>query len=82
MPRQKKFKPIAQEQLEVELRDRYGGMMTAAAVGRELGLTHQYTYVAWLKDVPYVNVNGRKRYRCADVAEKIYMSTTTEGEAS
>ena len=75
MPRVKKFKPLAQEELENELRDRYGGMMTALDVARELGLKHHSAYTAWLSDVPATIVNGLKRYRVAVVAEKIYKST-------
>lgn len=72
MPRQKKFKCYEQELLEEELRARYGGMMTAAAVGQELGLLHHKSYNAWLADVPSVLVNGRSRWRVADIAEKIF----------
>ena len=75
MPRVKKFKPLAQEELENELRERYGGMMTALDVGRELGLRHHSAYNAWLESVPATIVNGLKRYRVAVVAEKIYKST-------
>ena len=73
MPRVKFTTPPEQLEIEDDLRKRYGGMMTAAAVGRELGLTiHQYTI--WLRDVNFVMVNGRKRYRVAAVAEKLYRS--------
>ena len=75
MPRVKKFKPIAQEELENELRERYGGMMSALDVARELGLRHHSAYNAWLADVPATIVNGLKRYRVAAVAEKIYKNT-------
>ena len=69
---------MAQEELENELYDRYGGMMSALDVARELGIVHYSAYHAWLADVPAVIVNGRKRYRVAAVAEKIYKSTEVE----
>ena len=72
MPRVKYGIPPEQLELEEELRDRYGGMMTAAEVGRELGLSGPHHYNDWLRDVPAVMVNGRKRWRVARVAEKIY----------
>ena len=75
MPKIKKFKPIEQEQLEEELRSRYGGMMDAKHVGVELSLNHFNSYTEWLADVPYVKVGKRKKWRVADVAEKIYRCT-------
>lgn len=73
MPRVKYLTPPGQLEIEDELRNRYGGMMTAAAVGRELGLSIQQ-YTVWLRDVNFVMVNGRRRYRVAAVAEKLYRS--------
>ena len=74
MPKIKKLKPPLQQQLEDELRSRYGGMMCALDVARELGITHHSSYEKWLADVPCVRVNKLRRWRCADVAEKIYRS--------
>ena len=78
MPKVKKFKPIEQEIIEDDLRSRYGGMMDAKSVGTELGLTHHSSYENWLSDVPFVRVNRLRRYRVADVAEKIYRSINAE----
>ena len=74
MPKVKQFKPLLQQQLEDELRSRYGGMMCALDVARELGIKHHSAYEAWLADVPCVRVNKKRRWRCADVAAKIYRS--------
>ena len=75
MPRVRLAVPAAQLELEDELRSRYGGMMTAAEVGRELGISDHTTYEKWLADVKFVRVNNRKRWRVADVAGKIYRNT-------
>ena len=74
MPKIKTLKPPLQQQLEDELRSRYGGMMRALDVARELGIKHHSAYEAWLADVPCVRVNRLRRWRCADVAAKIYRS--------
>jgi len=72
MPRVKLLIPPEQQLLEDELRERYGGMMTAIDVGRELGVKHHSTYEAWLADVPHTMVNGHKRWRVSRIAEKMY----------
>lgn len=64
--------------LEEELRSRYGGMMTATDVQRELSFAHHKPTEDWLRDVPYTEVNNRKRWRVRFVAEKIYKNTHTE----
>lgn len=74
MPKVKTLKPPLQQQIEDELRSRYGGMMSALDAARELGLKDHHSYEAWLKDVPCVRVNNRRRWRCADIAAKIYKS--------
>ncbi len=75
MPRTKYGTPKEQLDLENELRNRYGGMMTAKDVGRELGMHRHEAYSLWLADVSYVLVNNRKRYRVTEVAKKIYLNT-------
>lgn len=74
MPRITFLAPPEVTQLADDLRKKYGGMMTARDVGREIGVTHADSYVKYLKDVPAVIVNNRKRYRVMDVAKKIYDS--------
>ena len=72
MPRTRVGIPAEQLEIEEDLRERHGGAMTALDVGRELGLSKYTSYNAWLSDVPSIDVNGRKRYRVRDVAEKLY----------
>lgn len=74
MPRVKIGVPPEQLAIEDELRERYGGMMKALDVARELGLKHHSSYENWLSDVPHVIVNGLKKWRVKDVAEKIYQN--------
>lgn len=72
MPKLKKFKPIELEEREKELRKLYGGMMSSADVGEELGRLDPKTVRKWLVGIEGVNVNGRLRFRVADIAEREY----------
>ena len=72
MPRTKVGVPPEQLIIEEELRTRYGGMMSAAAVGRELGLCKAPSYTRWLDGLPYNEVNGRKKWSVRDIARKIF----------
>lgn len=72
MPKLKKFKPPEQEARETELRKLYGGMMTGADVAEELGRVDPKTARTWLKGLEGINVNGRLRFRVADIAEREY----------
>lgn len=69
MPKLKKFKPPAQQAREEELRKRYGGMLCVAEVARELGVVRK-TAEKWLSGLTAVNVNGRPRYKVADIVER------------
>ena len=72
MPKQKKFVPVEQEEREQELRKRYGGMMSSADVGEELGRMDPKSVRKWLSGLTGVNVNGRLRFRVADIAAREY----------
>lgn len=72
MPRVKYCLPSLQREIEDDMRSRKGGMLTVSDVSRELGLADLKRCRIWLSDVPKVVVNGRPRYRGADVAKKIY----------
>ena len=72
MPKVNWCVPQRQREIAEELRERYGGMMTASDVMRELGLNHDAPTTRWLEGVPAVIVNNRKRYRVSDIASKIY----------
>lgn len=54
-----------------ELRQLYGGALTLAQVGKTIGARSKDTQRAWTKDVPYVMINGRKKWLVSDVAKKI-----------
>jgi len=59
-----------QRQKTEELRQRYGGAMTAAAVGREIGIKKPEHYMKWL--APLTRNKVTKRYDTAEVARKMY----------
>lgn len=60
--------------LEESLRSRYGGMLKASDIKGELGL-QRAAVAKWVKDLKYVEVNGRKKYPVAEVAKKIIGNT-------
>ena len=64
--------PDKQRELENIIKEQFGNMLTAIDVGSFLGLKHQHSYTKWLKDVPALTVNDRKKYFAADVAKKLY----------
>ena len=66
--------PPEMRQIEYELRDRYGGCLTLADVGRELGIKRHRSISDWLSELTPLEINGRKKWRAADVARKIYES--------
>ena len=70
MPRVKLGMPEWQKQKTEELRERYGGSMTAAAVGRELGIKKATSYMKWL--APLKRNKVTKRNDTAEVARKMY----------
>lgn len=78
MPRVKKFIPIKQEQLALQLRETYGGGMSQSDVCSELGIKNHETCRAWLSGVEFLRVGHRKYYRTDDVAAKIYRETVSE----
>lgn len=76
MPKLKKFKPPELEEREAELRKRYGGMMSSADVGEELGRMDAKSVRKWLSGITGINVNGRLRFRVADIAAREYECRT------
>lgn len=76
MPRTKKYIPAEQKAWEDELRERYGGMMTRRQIGIELGHGNNYRWLnRFTADLrAYGERNGYKRFKVADVAEKIYLT--------
>ena len=66
--------PSGQWRLENELRERYGGCLTQAEVGRELGLRNHNSVSQWLADLTPLQINGRRKWRAGDVARKMFES--------
>jgi predicted transcriptional regulator len=71
---EKEVRNIPKLILESDLRSRYGGMMKASDIKGELGL-QRAAVAKWVKDLKYVEVNGRKKYPVAEVAKKIIGNT-------
>lgn len=70
MPRVKLGLPEWQKEKEAELRERYGGAMRAAEVGREIGINSPRLYMQWL--APLTRNKVTKRYDTREVARKMY----------
>ena len=49
-----------------------GNRVTAPERGRTPRAEHPDTVKKWLEGVPFIKVNGRRKYRVADVAERFY----------
>ena len=72
MPRLKRFVSYEQQRWEDELRDRYGGMMTRQQIGVETGHANNRRWQAkFVEDLISYGDGIRRRYRVADVAEKL-----------
>ena len=65
------MKTVRQLEIEDELRMSYGGMMTMADVGNELGIHNRDSIKDFLNGTPAYDINGRKRWRTRDVARLI-----------
>lgn len=70
MPRVNLGIPEWQKKKTEELRQRYGGAMRAAEVGREIGINSPRMYMRWLE--PLTRNKVTKRYDTAEVARKMY----------
>lgn len=70
MPRVKLGMPDWQKKKTEELRERYGGAMRAAEVGREIGMSSPNSYKKWLATLTMNKVT--KRYDTGEVAKKMY----------
>ena len=73
MPRTNIGVPREAVELAKDLRREYGGYMTAAAVGRWLGVSPK-SYAKWLEDVPSYLIGERRKYDVRDVARKLIES--------
>lgn len=71
MPKVRQYgMPEWQRQKTEELRERYGGAMRAAEVGREIGINSPRLYMQWLATLTRNKVT--KRYDTGEVARKMY----------
>jgi len=58
-------------QIEDELRRTYGGMMTQEDVRTECGFNSRTSAAKFLSGIRSYEVNGRKRWRIADIAKRL-----------
>lgn len=65
------MKTYKQLEIEEDLRSRNPGMMTAAQIGRELGITKHSSIMKFLDGLPAYEINGRKKWRLADIAKRL-----------
>ena len=77
IPKIRYLAQTAVDQMADELRSRYGGMMKLVDIQKELGL-QKAAAMRWANGLRYVEINNRKKYLVADVAEKICSSIRTE----
>lgn len=61
-----------EEEIAIEMRRFYGGMMGVEAVRQELGAKDRRTAEKFMDGIVPINVNGRKKWRVGDVAKRIY----------
>ena len=73
MPRTSIGVPWEQQELEADLRSRYGGYMTHTQIAQELGISRP-TAIAWTKTMPVYKLGRRPRYSVRDIAKLIYQS--------
>ena len=62
---------LRQKELEDDIRSRHGGMLSAAEVGREIGVQNKASVRRFLEGLPAYEVGGRRRWRIADVAKRL-----------
>lgn len=73
MPKVSWMIPEEEKRIAEELRKRYGiGTLSIPQVQEELGLSRNGA-LAWLKDVPALRIESRKKYRVSDIAHKMYL---------
>lgn len=74
MPRTKIGIPWEQQELESELRKRYGGFMSRAEIGKEIGKSRP-TVLKWIEGMRAYHFDKiTSRYDVRDVAKRIYES--------
>lgn len=65
------MKTLRQMEIEEDLRTRHTGLMTVGQVGKELGIKKRAYIIAFMDGVPVYPLNGRRRWRIADVAKRL-----------
>lgn len=77
MPRMKIIKPALQEQIERELKAKYGATLRIKDVAEYIGF-NRTAATEWVEGLPFIRTNGegtRRRYYASAVAEKMYLNT-------
>lgn len=71
MPRVKLMRNPAEDAIADEIRRNYGGMLSVNDLMRFLNVNDRRTAQKFVSDVPYYDVNGRRKWMASDVARKV-----------
>lgn len=71
MPRVKLMRNPAEDAIADEIRRNYGGMMSTADIARFLNVKDGRTVQKFVADIPFYDVNGRRKWMASDVARKM-----------
>lgn len=65
------MKTVRQIEIEEDLRTRHTGLLTFKEVSDELGIKFRASVNKFLEGLPAYCIDGRKRWRIADVAKRL-----------
>lgn len=65
------MKTVRQIEIEEDLRERHGGLLTFTEVSDEIGIKHKDTVKGFLNGLPVYCIEGKRRWRTADVARQL-----------
>ena len=65
------MKSCRQLELETDIRSRHKVILTLADVGREIGINKRESVLKFLEGLPAYEINGRRRWRIADIARRL-----------
>lgn len=65
------MKTVRQIEIEEDLRERHGGLLTFTEVSDEIGIKHKDTVEDFLSDLPVYRMGGKRRWRISDVARRL-----------
>lgn len=72
------MKTVRQIEIEEDLRTRHGGLLTFAEVSEEIGIKHKDTVNGFLNGLPVYRVEGKRRWRTADIARHLASMEVTK----